>query len=205
MLFTQGSHFCLFATYAIRALCSAAQFPSRAPRSTLSPASSLARHASALMAAASAHNSTATEHTEEAQRARAVLPESPAKAASHTEPLYDVVGNKGMTLPLQWPLARPQLATWEERLERSELRLGYAWIIQKKQHAQGLPVLPPCSWCGLPTGGYCDLCTKTIANAVCSACGGTDSDVLAACRPCQFPGRRPTSVTPSHLLRVPNH
>ena len=100
------------------------------------------------------------------------------------ELVYDVMGNKAITLPKQWPLARPQLATRQARLERSELRLGFAWALQGEQHTQGLPVLPPCSWCGHPTGGYCDVCTTTVANPVCSACGGTTFDIIATCCRC---------------------
>lgn len=106
-----------------------------------------------------------------------------------TELLYDATGNKAITLPKQWPLARPQLATRQTRLERSELRLGFAWALQREQHTRGLPVLPPCSWCGLPTGGYCDLCTTTVANPVCSACGGTTFEITATCRRCLPRGR----------------
>ena len=61
------------------------------------------------------------------------------------EPQEDVWGHKAITLPKQWPLARPQLATREERLERTDLRLGFALAIQKDHHKHGLPVLPPCS------------------------------------------------------------
>jgi len=104
--------------------------------------------------------------------------------ATDTQPSYDIMGNKTMTLPKRWPLARPQLATHESRLHRPELRLGYAWAIQKEQHVQGSPVLPPCTWCGQPTGGYCDLCTTATANAVCSVCGGTNADTIASCRRC---------------------
>ena len=107
------------------------------------------------------------------------------------------MGNKAMGLPKQRPLARPALATREERLERTELRLGCACAVQEKKLGQRLPVLPPFSWCGLPTGGYCDFCTKTIANTVCSASGGTAADIMATCRQCQFTGRHPTSATSS--------
>ena len=99
------------------------------------------------------------------------------------EMLRDVLGNKRITLPRRWPLARPQLAERRHRLARIELRLGYAWAIQTMQHDEEVPVLPPCSWCGQPTGGYCDFCTsQPYANPVCSACGGTDGNVMAYCR-----------------------
>ena len=99
------------------------------------------------------------------------------------EPLHDVFGNKAITLPRQWPLARPHLATRSERRQRAELRMGFAWAMQKDQHDRGLSVWPPCSWCGHPTGGYCHFCDEQLdANAVCTSC--QDTDAYAACRQC---------------------
>jgi len=97
----------------------------------------------------------------------------------------DIMGNKVMKLPQSWPLARPGLATRETRIQRAELRIGFAWAMQQEQHALGAAVLPPCSWCGLPTGLWCDLCTKAVANAVCSVCasGWAPYDV---CRQCDY-------------------
>ena len=83
----------------------------------------------------------------------AVLPESLATASLPTEPIRDTTGDKAMMLPQKWPLGQPQLATQEERLDRSELCLGSAWAVKQEQHARGLPVLPQCSLCGHPTGG----------------------------------------------------
>ena len=103
-------------------------------------------------------------------------------AASRAVPSFDVMGNKAITLPKHWPIARPQLASMQERLERPELRLAFAWAIQTRQHRQGIPVLPPCSWCGFLTGGYCDFCTN--ATALCSTCGGADAYAVATCRTC---------------------
>lgn len=116
-------------------------------------------------------------------RARSLVPPSPDGRTTGAAAAYDAHGNRVMTLP-RWPLARPHLATRESRLQRAELRLGFAWYIQQEQHKQWLPILPPCSWCGLPTGGYCDLCVQPIANPVCSDCGGTSADIVAACRRC---------------------
>ena len=131
-------------------------------------------------ATATEHRPSVTQHTQ-----------THGKTQGHTsgidpniEPLCDNTSNKAMTLPQLWPLGRPQLAAQEERLHRSELRQGFAWAIQKEQHSQGLPVLPPCSWCGHPTSGYCDFCSARIRRAVCFACGGTDVDIMAACRRC---------------------
>lgn len=102
----------------------------------------------------------------------------------------DIMGNPLATLPTQWPLARPLLAKRDERLQRVELRLGYAWAIQKIQQAAGVSVLPPCTWCGMPTGGWCDFCMSNPAKAICSQCGGTDADSLASCRDCTMPAVR---------------
>ena len=107
------------------------------------------------------------------------------------ELLHDGFDNKAITLPRQWPLARPHLATRSERCQRAELRMGFAWAIQKDQRDKGLPVLPPCSWCGHPTGYYCDFCDAEagIANPVCTSCEDTDDfgcgmPPVAACRQC---------------------
>ena len=114
-------------------------------------------------------------------RVRSLLPPSGIACAAAA---YDAHGNRAIYLPQAWPLARPQHATREWRLQRAELRLGFAWAIQQEQHERGLTILPPCSWCGLPTGGYCDFCVKPIANPVCSDCGGTRTDIVATCRQC---------------------
>ena len=57
---------------------------------------------------------------------RAVFPGSLTLVSLLTEHLCDITGNKAMTLPQKWPLGRPQLAAREERLDRSELRLGFS-------------------------------------------------------------------------------
>ena len=105
-------------------------------------------------------------------------------APSDKGPAYDAMGNPLAQLPSEWPLARPLLASREERMQRLELRCGYAWAIQREQQIEGLLVLPPCTWCGMPTGGWCDFCTRDSAKAVCSQCGGTDAAALASCRDC---------------------
>ena len=111
---------------------------------------------------------------------------------------YDVLGNKCIAIPAEWPLARPQLATHSERVQRVELRLGFAWWLQREQMRAGLPVLPPCSWCGQPTGGFCDVCTKDIANPVCSVCDDLQS---GTCRPCRS-FSKPVSTDTEHAVHV---
>ena len=85
-----------------------------------------------------------------------------------------------------WPIGRPQLATRSSRLNRTELRQAFAAYVQRLQRQSELHVLPACTWCGQPTGGYCDFCSGNPKAAICSACGGTDSLKLAACRQCAF-------------------
>ena len=86
-------------------------------------------------------------------------------------------------LPDDWPIARPQLAAYEDRLQRPELRQAFTWYIQRQQRERGLPVLPGCTWCGLPTGMFCDLCKVQPARAVCSDCCGK-MDGRDICRTC---------------------
>lgn len=86
----------------------------------------------------------------------------------------------------KWPVARAHLAQRCSRLYRHELRVAFAAHVQRLQLYSDMPVLPPCTWCGQPTGGFCDFCTGNGKGAVCSACGGTDASSLAACRACAF-------------------
>ncbi|MCS5573957.1 MAG: hypothetical protein NZ789_13560, partial [Pseudomonadales bacterium] len=47
-----------------------------------------------------------------------------------------------------------------------------------------LEVLPACTWCGKPTGGWCDYCSQGPQKAVCSDCGGTDGTNMVSCYDC---------------------
>ena len=47
-----------------------------------------------------------------------------------------------------------------------------------------LEVLPACTWCGKPTGGWCDYCSQAPMKAVCSDCGGTDGTIMVRCYDC---------------------
>ena len=78
----------------------------------------------------------------------------------------DVHGKPCVHLPLNYPVARPHLAFRPIRLERKELRDAFTWYIQSSQRLQGKPVLPGCTWCGLPTGGFCDVLYVAIAAAL---------------------------------------
>ena len=66
------------------------------------------------------------------------------------------------------------------RIENRELRRGFARGCQREQRAQGLPVLPPCTWCGFPTVNFRDECTSRPAKAVCTNC----EDEFEVCRDC---------------------
>ena len=95
-----------------------------------------------------------------------------------------VMGNALAVLPTDWPVARPGLASRDDRIQRVELRRAYAWYIQKQQESDGLPLLPPCTWCGQPTGMWCDLCTVSPARAICSECCNYSKTSLDICRNC---------------------
>ena len=107
---------------------------------------------------------------------------SPAAPQQAVEPTTDVLRNALATLPTDWPVARPWLASREERIQRTELRRAYAWYIQGQQKKHGLPLYPPCTECGHPTGNWCDFCTILPPRAVCSEC--SDNSMLDMCRCC---------------------
>ena len=135
-------------------------------------------------AAASVDSSVATGATEHgfAEKGGDVAIFVRGYAHNVPESGYDVMGNLLIQLPT-WPVARPHLASRRARREREELRFAYAWATQKEQSESGTPILPPCSWCGAPTGNWCEGCSKDIANPVCSHCEDTDEYDL--CRECQ--------------------
>ena len=82
----------------------------------------------------------------------------------------------------KWPVARPQLATFQERMRRPELRQAYTWYMQQLQQSRDLPILPGCTWCGAPTGMFCDYCEERPAKAVCTTCcSELDDDICRGC------------------------
>ncbi len=122
-------------------------------------------------------NPSSAAQTVAAKRPENVHPDVAALA-------YDVHGNALATLPTEWPIARPTFASRTERIQRIELRRAFVWAIQRQQQTHETAVLPACTWCGMPTGGWCDMCILTPAKAVCSQCEGTTVTVLASCRDC---------------------
>ncbi len=117
----------------------------------------------------------ADKHRQCSSRATAPEPMETRQGEVRTSPQIagatDIFGEAAVTLPKACPVARPGLALRAERLERPELRDAYAQYIQSQQQAHGLPVLPPCTRCGQPTGMWCDFCTgQGPAKAVCSEC-----------------------------------
>ena len=87
-------------------------------------------------------------------------------------------------LPARWPIARPQLATRMGKLHRPEVRQAYTWYIHQLQKVEGLQMLPGCTWCGNPTGMFCDYCDERPAQAVCTTCCDDMGDDV--CRSCHW-------------------
>ena len=83
------------------------------------------------------------------------------------------------------PIARPQYISWKTRVDDATLRKAwtvYMWEEQERAHGQ---LMPPCQWCGLPTGNYCDNdCSSEWVRgwfaAVCTDCEG----IFGGCRSC---------------------
>jgi hypothetical protein len=78
---------------------------------------------------------------------------------------------------LQHLHAQLTLATRGERIWSRHLRDAWSTLLWDGAEVAGYTVLPACTWCGTPTGGWCDLCQggpEEPARAVCSECGGTD-------------------------------
>ena len=61
------------------------------------------------------------------------------------------------------------------RMRTVALQRKHAHIVQAEQLRFGMSVLCPCSWCGLPTGDWCERCHEVepeapAAHAICSSC-----------------------------------
>eukprot|EP00435_Cladocopium_sp_Y103_P068302 s274_g31.t1 len=59
-----------------------------------------------------------------------------------------------------------QTASRWTRVTRPKARDTLTALVQAEQKRKHMIVTPPCSWCGLPTGCFCDTCRKSV----CSAC-----------------------------------
>ena len=85
---------------------------------------------------------------------------------------------------VKWPFARLQLSTAVARISFLELRLAYWVHFSSKLVISRLPNAFPtrgCSWCGKPTGNFCDACGyQFIASAVCDDC----ENQFVSCRGC---------------------
>ena len=126
-------------------------------------------------------------------------------------------------LGLSRPIARLLLCTWEDRMDCPYLRACWTsfWWDATGRPGDGLRfhrghhrrelvrgrgsgrlvgdrLLPACTWCGTPTGGWCDTCTPSEgepANALCSECGGCDAySTSAQCRACASPAAAATAA-----------
>ena len=67
------------------------------------------------------------------------------------------------------------------------LRACHTWHIWRLQRGRGLPLLPPCTWCGLPTGNWCDHCEAHGGplRPLCAACEKDAAPRLGSCVFCQ--------------------
>ena len=81
-------------------------------------------------------------------------------------------------LPL-WPANM----TREMRKRKPAMRARYSVWIWGEQLAHGNPVTPACTWCGLPTGYWCDGCELAGVKpmrAICNRCEAEEK----YCKPC---------------------
>ena len=72
------------------------------------------------------------------------------------------------------------------RMESMMAQKIYAQQIQELQEMAGEPILPPCNWCGRPTGDWCERCHEVApdipAHAICSTCDA----LVRTCRLCRL-------------------
>ena len=98
---------------------------------------------------------------------------------------------------LDTPFARMHMATNSDLRHdrRGHLRACYTIHIWRLQRADNLPLMPPCTWCGLPTGGWCDSCEVRglPPQPLCSRCEeNTEHEWATQCTFCsRRDGHRP--------------
>eukprot|EP00438_Fugacium_kawagutii_P023779 Skav213340 [mRNA] locus=scaffold3340:451135:454262:+ [translate_table: standard] len=58
-------------------------------------------------------------------------------------------------------LPEPTALRWK-RVTRPKARAKVTSLVQAEQKRKQMTVTPPCLWCGLPTGCYCDSCRRSV-------------------------------------------
>ena len=88
------------------------------------------------------------------------------------------------------PVARPQYITRETIIHDVTLRIAWTAYMWKEQEAQHIAPLQPCTWCGTPTGNYCDndCSSEWIRGLIAGICQQCETE-FGGCRHCT---RQPT-------------
>ena len=99
--------------------------------------------------------------------------------------LYDTWKKDLFNVLLKRPIARPQYISRQARIDDATLRKAWTVHIWEEQESSRTPALPPCQWCGMPTGNYCDNdCSsewvKGWLAALCTEC----EYIFGGCRGC---------------------
>ena len=72
------------------------------------------------------------------------------------------------------------------RLQDVRLQRHQAAVVQHMQANEGMEVLPPCNWCGQPTGDWCERChslkPNLLAHHICTRCDAS----IRMCRLCRL-------------------
>ena len=94
----------------------------------------------------------------------------------------DCFRHRMVRLPLI-PVAKPQLISWDVRLNDPIMRQAFTWVIQMYQlRLRSIDhitlVFPPCDWCGQPTGLNCPPC---MDHYICITC---QKNIGPYCRRC---------------------
>lgn len=82
------------------------------------------------------------------------------------------------SLPKQKPSQLPvEIACRWKRVTHPKARAVATAQVQAEQQRKGLMVTPPCTWCGLPTGCFCDQCRRQL----CSSCDTALGQCVQCC------------------------
>ena len=68
----------------------------------------------------------------------------------------------------------------QARVNCELVRCSFTMAVWQIHFEAGQLLLPPCSLCGLPTGGFCDGCEEH--NPLCSICEGEGDDRCRLCK-----------------------